>query len=389
MRVLNRVFLAIVTLSVSLSVTAKERQTREEYVEKYKAIAIAHMERYGIPASITMAQGILESDSGNSLLSRSSNTHFGIKCKKSWKGERVYHDDDAKGECFRAYPSVEASYEDHADFLDQSPRYDSLFAYPSNDYRSWARGLKAAGYATAPDYAERLVKIIEDMKLYLLDQEGEATQTTVVEEKKAENSQPIEPQPTENKSEESKVVPQPEEKKLEEKKPEEKKPEEKKPEPQPTENKIYDKVAEDASKNGAGQEINVAVSDEHVNPNAFRVTVNSHRGYGVYRANYSSYVVAKEKDTFESIGKVFEISPTLLRRFNDVQKGEKLVKGSIVYIERKQAQWLGSAMQHTVAANENIYSISQKYGIRLKSLLKLNKMDADDDVRMGDIIRLQ
>ena len=94
-----------------MSVAAKERQTREEYVEKYKAIAIAHMERYGIPASITMAQGILESDSGNSYLSRTSNNHFGIKCKKSWTGRKVYHDDDAKGECFRAYPSVEASYQ--------------------------------------------------------------------------------------------------------------------------------------------------------------------------------------------------------------------------------------------------------------------------------------
>ena len=145
MKILRIAILSILfSLLLSASLSAKERQTREEYVERYKAIAIAHMERYGIPASITMAQGILESDSGNSQLSLSSNNHFGIKCKKSWKGERVYHDDDAKGECFRAYPSVEASYEDHADFLDQSPRYDSLFAYPSDDYRSWARGLKAA-----------------------------------------------------------------------------------------------------------------------------------------------------------------------------------------------------------------------------------------------------
>ena len=99
--------------------------------------------------------------------------------------------------------------------------------------------------------------------------------------------------------------------------------------------------------------------------------------------------MAKEGDTFESIGKIFEISPILLRRFNDVQKGEKLVKGSIVYIERKQAQWLGSAMQHKVVANEDIYMISQKYGIRLKSLLKLNKMNEEDVVKIGDIIRIQ
>ena len=310
-----------------MSVTAKERQTREEYVDKYKAIAIAHMERYGIPASITMAQGILESDSGNSRLSLSSNNHFGIKCKKHWTGDRVYHDDDAKGECFRAYPSVEASYQDHADFLDQSPRYDSLFAYPSDDYRSWARGLKAAGYATAPDYAERLVNIIESMKLYLLDKENG--------------------------------------------------------------NKIYAASKSATANTEAWWESNIATSDEQINPNAFRVTVNSHKGYGVYRTNHTFYVVAKEGDTFESVGEVFDISAKMLRKFNDVAKDAKLSKGDIVYIERKKTQWLGNVMQHKVLRDENLYSLSQSYGIRLKSLVKLNRMRDGEDVKKGDIIRLK
>ena len=161
--------LAGILLCCAVQLGAQVRQTREEYVSRYMSIAVAHMERYGIPASITMAQGILESDCGNSLLSMRSNNHFGIKCKRNWTGEKVYHDDDAKGECFRAYPSVEASYQDHAEFLDSQPRYDSLFAYPSDDYKSWARGLKAAGYATAPDYAQRLVRIIEENQLFLLD----------------------------------------------------------------------------------------------------------------------------------------------------------------------------------------------------------------------------
>ena len=310
-----------------VSVVAKERQTREEYVEKYKAIAIAHMERYGIPASITMAQGILESDSGNSRLSTSSNNHFGIKCKKHWTGDRVYHDDDAKGECFRAYPSVEASYQDHADFLDQSPRYDSLFAYPSDDYRSWARGLKAAGYATAPDYAERLVKIIESMKLYLLDKENG--------------------------------------------------------------NKIYTASKSATANTEAWWESNIATSDEQINPNAFRVTVNSHKGYGVYRTNHTFYVVAKEGDTFESVGKVFDISAKMLRKFNDVASDVELSKGDIVYIERKKTQWLGNVMQHKVVRDENLYSLSQSYGIRLKSLAKLNRLRVNEDVRKGETIRLK
>lgn len=143
--------------------------SREEYIERYKHIAIDHQHVYGIPASITMAQGILESDSGNSTLARGSNNHFGIKCKGTWTGKTFTYTDDAPDECFRAYSSVEESYEDHAKFLDESPRYDSLFDFRSDDYRSWARGLKSAGYATAPHYTTMLIKIIEDHKLYLLD----------------------------------------------------------------------------------------------------------------------------------------------------------------------------------------------------------------------------
>ena len=310
-----------------VSATPSVRQTREEYVERYKAIAIAHMERYGIPASITMAQGILESDSGNSHLSKSSNNHFGIKCKKSWKGDRVYHDDDAKGECFRAYPSVEASYVDHAEFLDQSPRYDSLFAYKSDDYRSWARGLKACGYATAPDYAERLVKIIESMKLYLLDKDNGG--------------------------------------------------------------KIYSAAKSAVANTEMWWESNIATSDEQINPNAFRVTVNSHKGYGVYRTNHTYYVVAKEGDTFEKLSAIFDISPKMLRKFNDVTKDYKLAKGDIVYIERKKTQWLGNMMQHKVVRDENLYSLSQSYGIRQKSLAKLNHLRAGEEFRKGEIIRLK
>lgn len=166
----NAILLAGILLTAFGSLRAQVRQTREEYIDRYKSIAVAHMERYGIPASITMAQGILESDCGNSRLSIMSNNHFGIKCKRNWTGEKVYHDDDAKGECFRSYPTVEASYQDHAEFLDTQPRYDSLFAYSPTDYKSWARGLKAAGYATAPDYAQRLCRIIEEAQLFLLDQ---------------------------------------------------------------------------------------------------------------------------------------------------------------------------------------------------------------------------
>ena len=145
------------------------KQTREQYIEKYKTIAIKQMQDYGIPASIILAQGLLESDNGNSTLAVKANNHFGIKCHKSWDGPRVYHDDDAKGECFRKYKSAERSFLDHSEFLRGGRRYAFLFDLESTDYKGWAKGLKQAGYATNPRYAEMLIKIIEDNKLFLFD----------------------------------------------------------------------------------------------------------------------------------------------------------------------------------------------------------------------------
>ncbi len=146
---------------------------RAEYIQEYAQIAVDEMNRSGVPASITLAQGILESGNGKSELARKSNNHFGIKCHSSWTGERVYHDDDEKGECFRKYDNVRHSFEDHTDFLVRGSRYDFLFDLDPTDYKGWAKGLKKAGYATAPDYADRLIKIIEDEMLYKYDREGD------------------------------------------------------------------------------------------------------------------------------------------------------------------------------------------------------------------------
>ena len=142
--------------------------SRSEYISSWKNIAINQMIQYKIPASITLAQGILESGNGNSKLAMEANNHFGIKCH-GWKGDKVYMDDDAKGECFRSYINAEDSYKDHSLFLTSNSRYKSLFNYNLKDYKSWAKGLKKAGYATNNSYAELLIKIIEKEKLYHFD----------------------------------------------------------------------------------------------------------------------------------------------------------------------------------------------------------------------------
>lgn len=148
---------------------SQKKTTREEYILKYKDIAIRQMKTYGVPASIILAQGLLESDNGNSTLAVNANNHFGIKCHKSWEGPVMYHDDDKNHECFRKYKDAERSYIDHSDFLRGSRRYAPLFDLEPTDYQGWAHGLKKAGYATNPRYAEMLIKIIDENKLYNYD----------------------------------------------------------------------------------------------------------------------------------------------------------------------------------------------------------------------------
>ena len=140
-----------------------------QYIRKYAPLAVLEMHKYAIPASITLAQGILESGNGRSQLASKSNNHFGIKCHTGWKGGKVYHDDDEKGECFRKYKYVESSYKDHSEFLSKRRRYANLFKLRKSDYKGWAKGLKKAGYATDKKYPKKLIKIIETYKLYEFD----------------------------------------------------------------------------------------------------------------------------------------------------------------------------------------------------------------------------
>ncbi|MBQ8501408.1 MAG: glucosaminidase domain-containing protein [Bacteroides sp.] len=160
-------------LLFALSLQAQRRNSRyTEYIKQYAPLAVEQMQQYKIPASITLAQGLLESGAGRSSLARQSNNHFGIKCHNNWRGKRVYHDDDARGECFRAYNHPRDSYKDHSLFLKSGSRYAFLFKLKITDYKGWARGLKKAGYATDPSYANRLITIIEDYELYKYDTQG-------------------------------------------------------------------------------------------------------------------------------------------------------------------------------------------------------------------------
>ncbi len=164
----NLVVLSLACITATSYAETDYRALKLDYIEQYRTTAIQQMIHTNIPASVTLAQGLLESGAGTSRLATQGNNHFGIKCH-DWKGDKMYHDDDAKGECFRVYGNAELSFVDHSDFLTNRSRYASLFTLNTTDYKGWARGLKKAGYATNPLYADILIGLIEDFDLHDFD----------------------------------------------------------------------------------------------------------------------------------------------------------------------------------------------------------------------------
>lgn len=164
---MKKIFLLIAVLICTIVAAAQSPQ--KKYIDRYSALAVEEMYRSGVPASITLAQGLLESGYGLSELAVRSNNHFGIKCHNNWTGSRVYHDDDSKGECFRKYDNPEESFRDHSDFLRYRDRYKFLFDLELTDYKGWAHGLRKAGYATDPKYPQKLIGLIEEYELYRFD----------------------------------------------------------------------------------------------------------------------------------------------------------------------------------------------------------------------------
>jgi hypothetical protein len=183
-----RYLVTIITLFLTVILHGQKDgvSSGKAYINEYSDLAIREMKRSGIPASITLAQGMLESDNGNSSLARKANNHFGIKCHNDWKGETFHQDDDAKDECFRKYNRVEESFQDHSDFLMSGSRYSFLFELKPTDYRGWAKGLKKAGYATSPTYADKLISLIE---VYGLDQYDQAGVSGIKKDRKKAESQ--------------------------------------------------------------------------------------------------------------------------------------------------------------------------------------------------------
>ena len=318
-----------------------QKITVEEYIETYKDIAMKEMKEHKIPASITLAQGIIESGAGNSALAREAKNHFGIKCHKGWTGKTYTMDDDEKDECFRKYKNAEDSYRDHSEFLTGRPRYADLFKLDIMDYEGWAKGLKAAGYATSPTYATALINRIKTNKLYLYDQLAMG-KITEKELKRRMSDDKEAPAPT--KPADVAVVP----------------PTELELAFTPTDRTLYELVDMTADKRF------------------------------IYENNHVRFVYAKEGETPESISKEFGIRQKKLCKYNLISRPDEMVfhQGDIIYLEQlRKRNW--KAKRHVVEEGETLRDIALRYAVRPEKLVKRNKLDAAAPLKPGQKIKLR
>jgi LysM repeat protein len=314
-------------VSKPLAAPASVSGSAADYIKNYGDLAASEMRRTGVPASIILAQGMLESDYGRSSLARLGNNHFGIKCHNDWNGQTIRQHDDKRNECFRKYRRPEDSFYDHSDFLKSSSRYSFLFDIDPLDYKAWARGLKRAGYATDPNYANLLIRKIEENKLY--DYDRGYTSSLPKQQAKVEANTP--PVPTKTGNDEQTKVQQ------------------------------------------------GAITFGDVMARAPRIMEN----------NRIQYIIIKDGDTREKLENEFQMLKWELARYNDLKENFTPVPGQMLYIEPKRDRAETGIEYHTAAEGETMYMISQKYGIRLKSLLEMNRMAEGIEPVAGQKIWLQ
>ncbi len=318
------------------------------YIKQYKSFAIREMQLYKIPASITLAQGMIESGCGKSQLAINTRNHFGIKCQNNWLGETYLYDDDKEKECFRKYNSVDESFRDHSLFLSTRSRYAALFTLQLNDYKGWAYGLKKAGYATNPDYPNILIRLIETNKLYLLDD------TTINTEETANEETAIN-------------------------------------EPKTTAKQHSKKYARQVAVPVNGQinyETRVILRKSYRVPDAsaFELMYTSDMGRKVYQNYNVPFIFAQKGDTWMSIAKEFKIFSFQIFKQNDLLESDPIILGQMLYLESKKKK--NPEKIYKVKSGDSMYSIAQEKCIKLSQLLKYNKLNPGDEPRPGYELKL-
>lgn len=333
---MKRISIILLVLLASAAVSAAQDKTpQEKYIEEYADMAVSEMYRSGVPASITLAQGMLESGNGQSALARQSNNHFGIKCHNNWGGDRVFHDDDEKGECFRKYPHPSESYRDHSDFLRYRDRYKFLFDYKVTDYKAWAYGLKKAGYATDPKYPVKLINLIEQYDLYIYDTKSLPSGKSNKDKKKVEVNLP-----------EAEVA-----------------------ERLPLSPTVIEQVKELTQKQR--EEFHFSLSRN------------------MYSQNEVPFIYSVAGDTYASLAASYSLFVREILKFNELAEETELLPGTVVYLKPKKKAAAKGIDKYVIEEGDSLRDISQRYGVKLASIRKLNGFDENYVPREGDIILLR
>jgi len=343
--------LAVLFLFVCVGMSAQSYNKSDirTYIQTYSDVAIGKMQEHKIPASITLAQGILESAAGTSDLAVQANNHFGIKCHKSWTGKTFHKDDDAKNECFRSYKTAMESFEDHSQFL-KATRYADLFTLKITDYKGWAHGLKKAGYATSSEYAPRLIRIIEEYDLAAYDRMQESAFV-----KGDGNKQNTHNTGTQTKKDNDKKT-------------------------KPLREKLKPQNTNQTSDNSS------FIVPERKPYKEFQPVDYPYTSRNVYINNGAYFVVAQKGDTYFSIAKDVQLGVGELKLYNDIPFNKyEPAEGEMVYLKRKRKY--AEHNHHVLRRNETLRDVAQLYGCRLKTIYKLNKLN-DPEIVIGDGLRL-
>lgn len=340
-------FFALLGLLILSKFSAQSWKTEDQYIQKFAAYAVEEMEKYKIPASITLAQGLLETGGGQSRLAQEGNNHFGIKCKDDWTGKTMAHTDDAPNECFRVYDDPRQSYEDHSKFLAFRKYYQNLFNLDPKDYRAWAHGLKKAGYATNPRYAYILIDKIEKYRLYEFDNTNskEALYTVLKLYPELRGDKIFMAQLDQSNA--------------------------------PAKPVTVKVPYQQTSYAQQQQTVEKLKSDKELLSN---ILVKSHPNGGL------KFIIVPADTDVDFIAKRFNIKASKLSKWNELNSSS-LKKNDILFLEQKLSE--GNTDTYKTQVGENMHDIAQKFGIRLSKLLSKNRMSSDEQPRVGQEIYLR
>ena len=365
------IFVAVVIAVAAALVSAvgAGNTPQEEYIRKYAPVAVREMYRSGVPASITLAQGLLESRYGQSELAVDGNNHFGIKCH-DWTGRKVYHDDDKRHECFRAYKSPDESFSDHSDFLRYRDRYKSLFDNDVTDYKAWAHGLRKAGYATDPSYPSKLIKLIEDYHLYDYDKMTPEDFSAKKPSDNHETAHSVRKGEKANANSTASVPGSRHGRKASRK-------------------ASKDKVNADAPMSIPRSPLSLEEPEKVSGKRASEI-FSFPLARQIYSNNGVPFIYSADGESYGTIASSYNLFLREILKFNDVSRDAVLAPGTMVYLQQKKSQTRkGLDMYISDDGGETMRDLAQRFGVRLSDLCKMNSIHPDHVTVPGDEIRLR